>query len=427
MTNVGIVGSDGRAHALGWKISQNEDVENVFYFSEFPGNGGTEEYKGKNVPIGIKEENFPHILHFANEKKVSELIVSSENQLNDGIVDFFRSQNYSRIIGPTKRAARIETDKFYSYDLMKELGIPQAESVKCSTMEESADAISKLADENGIVIKARYLTKGKGVRVCDSKEEAISYLHEHVKKYGSDILVAKRLIGEEFSVFTMSDGEHVYPFDASFQDFKRLEDGNYGPNTGGIGSYGPAIAANKETVMKVAKEMMLPVVRRMKETDSEYSGYFYAGMMKTKDGLYVIEFNARLGDPETEPLVMMLESDLYESICLFLDNDMKNYKTMFKEGSACCVVLCSKGYPERPSDGFEIHGIENANDIDGVKVFHSGTVREENRIIAWGGRLLDVTAYSHEGIGSARDLVYKGVDMISPKERLHFRRDIAEM
>ena len=313
-----IIGSGGREHALGWKLGQSDEVSEVIYA---PGNAGTQEEKGRNISVdGSKKDNFPDLLDFVNSESVDMVVVGPETPLADGVVDYFNPRGYNRIFGPTQRASLLESDKFFSFDLMQEIRIPQADSVKCYSTDDAIRAINERTTERGIVIKARGLTGGKGVTVCNSREQALAEIRDHADKYGSEVLIAERLYGQEFSVFGISDGNRVSPLEISLQDHKLLLDGDKGPNTGGMGAYGPAPIASAEVVRRVTENVMTPLVQRMKEQGVEYRGFVYGGMIMTEQGPKVIEFNIRFGDPECQPAMMMLRSDLYKILSSSLGN-----------------------------------------------------------------------------------------------------------
>jgi len=425
MKKVLVIGSGGREHALGWKLGQSDKVSEVLYA---PGNGGTEEEKGRNVSIdGSRKENSEAVYNLIRDENIDMAVVGPEQPLADGLVDYLNLRDYHRVIGPTQRASQLEVDKFFSFDLMNDLGIPQADSIKCYSTDEAIRAIRKMATSGGVVIKARWLTGGKGVTVCKSKEHAFSIIGNHAETYGQEVLIAKRLYGQEFSVFGISDGNIVSPLEISLQDHKQLFNGDRGPNTGGMGAYGPAPIASVEVVRRVNETIMTPVVQRMKEQGNEYKGVMYVGLIKSDKDPKVLEFNIRFGDPECQPTMMMLESDLYEIFSSSLDGNLGNVKMEFDPGAAVCVVLASKGYPGSYEKGLPIKGLDNANGIDGVKVFHAGTKIDTNgRILTSGGRVVGVTGSSEEGIGYAQKLAYRGVSEISIPGGFHYRDDIGD-
>ncbi len=434
MVKVLIIGSGGREHALGWSIAQDDEVDEVLYAK---GNPGTDaEEKGRNVDIdGTKKDNFPALADLVEKESIDMIVVGPEQPLVDGIVDFFNEKGYNRIFGPKSDASIIEDDKFFSYDLMLKAGIPQAESIQCKTTEEAEKAIKKMATGKGVVIKARGLTGGKGVYVCDTVEEALAKLPEHISTFKSEyVLVAERLFGQEFSVIGNSDGETVKPIKMSVQDHKRLLDDDKGPNTGGMGAYGPAIIANEEMVEHVCDKMMTPVVQRMKAKWScEYKGFLYAAVIKTEDGPKILEYNCRFGDPEAQPIVMKLEKGLYQPISKALDGKLDKINIEFKPGSACCIVMASNGYPRSYEKGLPIGGLEEAAEHPNVKVFHAGTGLKDRKIVTAGGRGLGVTSYSPYGISYAKynateavDAIDKATTELNNKIVFIYRHDISD-
>ena len=327
------------------------------------------------------------------------VIIGPEGPLTDGIVNYLNARGYNRVFGPKQKASLLESDKFLSFDLMDKLNIQQAESVKCYNLEEAKIAIKQLSRSEGIVIKARGLTGGKGVSICDSKEEALKEIELHSAKYGPEVLIAERLFGREFSVFGISDGTNVSPFEITFQDHKRLMDGDEGPNTGGMGSYGPVLFISREMILDICKRILTPIVQELKSVGIVYKGFIYAGMIMTKNGPKVLEFNVRFGDPECQSAMMMLKSDLYDLLSNALDERLRDIQ--FHSGAACCIVLASK-------------------------VFHAGTKKEGNTIISDGGRILGITGYSPNNIEDAKNIAYDAVSKMDIPGGFSYRQDIAE-
>ncbi|MGV8171473.1 MAG: phosphoribosylamine--glycine ligase [Candidatus Woesearchaeota archaeon] len=425
MDKVLIIGSGGREHALGWKLGQSPEVSHVIYA---PGNAGTQEGKGRNINVdGSKKENFNILKDFIYQEKIDMVIVGPEAPLAEGIVDYLNSRGFDRVFGPTKNASLLESDKFYSHNLMTDLYIPRADSRKCYSTAEAIKAIKAKSTKDGIVIKARGLTGGKGVTVCNSQRQALDEIINHAEKYGPEVLIAERLFGQEFSVFGISDGYNFAPLEISLQDHKSLLDGDKGSNTGGMGAYGPAPVASTEIIRYVSDDILTPIIREMKERGNEYKGFLYGGFMMTRTGPKVIEFNIRFGDPECQPMMMMLKSDLYNVLSASFEGNLDKVKMEFNPGAACCVVLASKGYPESYKKGSVIIGLDEANMIHGVKVFHAGTTSFGNQVLTNGGRVLGVTGYSPEGIADAQRLAYDAVSKIqSVPEGFHYRTDIAD-
>jgi phosphoribosylamine--glycine ligase len=422
MAKILIIGSGGREHAFGWKFSQSDEVSTVFYA---PGNGGTEEYKGVNVHIdGTKKENFEKIYEFIREEKIDMTVVGPENPLVDGIVDFLNDKGCNRVFGPSRKASLLESDKFFSFDLMNKLNIPQAESIKCYTIEEAKRAINILSRPKGIVVKARGLTRGKGVCVCDSKDDALKDIKSRFVSHGDEILIAERLFGQEFSVFGISDGVRVLPFEVAFQDHKRLLDNDKGPNTGGMGAYGPVPFVTREILMDICRRILTPIIQELKEMGIIYKGFIYAGMIMTGEGPKVLEFNVRFGDPECQPAMMMLKSDLYRLLSNALEGRFDD--NIQFSGTACCVVLASKGYPEHYKRYLPISGLEDAERIENIKIFHAGTDKEGNCIYSIGGRVFGITGYSPNNIEDSRNNVYEAISKIKIPGGFSYRKDIAK-
>ncbi|MBI2663362.1 phosphoribosylamine--glycine ligase [Candidatus Woesearchaeota archaeon] len=422
MSKVLIIGSGGREHALGWKIAQSPEVSEVLYSS---GNAGTyNEIKGRNIETSGSNEDLAHLIESEN---IDLTIIGPEQPLANGLVDFLNSRGYYKVFGPTEKAAQLESDKFFSYRIMKELKIPQADSILCKSLDEAIDAIEKTGFT---VIKARGLTAGKGVTVCSTKEETLEIVEKHSEQYKDKdgnyhVLIAERLYGQEFSVFGISDGKIVSPLEISLQDHKRLLDNDKGPNTGGMGAYCPVPIASKDLVRYVANKIMTPVIQKMRSDGIEYKGFIYAGMIMTNKRLRVLEFNVRFGDPECQPAMMMINNGLYETISLALEGKLNRPKINFKPGASCCVVLASQGYPENYKKGLLISGLDEVNGIGNVKIFHAGTKLDySNRIVTAGGRVLGVTAYSEDGIGEAQKLAYYTVQRINIDGGFYYRRDI---
>ena len=424
MSNVLVVGGGGREHALVWGIARGREVKKVYVA---PGNAGTAiEVKARNLGFnGAKKENFEKLYEVIKQEGIDMVVVGPEAPLVDGVVDFLNAKGYGRVFGPTKAAAKLESDKYFSYDLMNKLGIPQAFSIKCTSLDAAANAIKEIPGE-GVVLKTRGLAAGKGVLVCDTKEQALEKLVEHIGAYGNEQLIAEKLGGQEFSAFGISDGERVIPLKISIQDHKPQLDGDKGPNTGGMGAYCPSPIADEGVVNWVSENVMNPVVREMKEMGSPYKGFFYAGMMMTEQGPKVIEFNIRFGDPEAQPAVMMLEDSLYEPLASALDGKLDQIDMRFKKGAAVCVVLASKGYPGKYIKGLPLSGIEEANRLHGVKIFHAGTATEGEHIVNSGGRVLGVTAYSPDGTAFAKNKAYDAASLIDIPGGWQLRTDIAD-
>jgi len=427
MAKVLIIGSGGREHALGWKLAQSPEVSDIYYA---PGNGGTQDKeqggKGINIPLQANhQEDFAKILEFIQSEKIDLTVVGPEAPLTLGLVDFLGENGVSQVFGPSKDAAQLEADKFFSCEIMEKLDIPQAKSVACRTQSEAENAIREHTNADGIVLKARGLTGGKGVYVCDNQTEAMKALETLSSKYGPEVLVSERLFGQEFSVFAICDGEKAIPLEMAFQDHKALLDGDKGPNTGGMGAYGPAPIASAQRVRDVADQVMTPIVQQLKKEGKPYKGFLYAGMMATEQGHKVLEYNVRFGDPECQPAMMMIANDLYPVLRDSLHPEKETPALQFREGAACCVVLASQGYPGSIQKGLPISGFDKTTSSQEVIIFHAGTRKEGEQILTNGGRVLGVTAYATSGLEQAQKDAYQSVNSLSIEGNFHFRTDIA--
>ncbi|MFH1501332.1 MAG: phosphoribosylamine--glycine ligase [archaeon] len=433
--NVIVVGSGGREHTLADLLKG----EGRMIFGA-PGNPGFVSDRPQNVGIdGTKPENFQALYDFAVSNNVGMIVVGPEGPLCDGLVNFINSKGDERVkvFGPTSQAAMLEADKFHSYRINDGLGIPQARSIICEKVEQfprrALDAIDALVNEHGIVLKDRGLTGGKGVSVYDSAEKARKELLSHAYTYSGDILVAERLKGQEYSVFCIADGENVKPILISFQDHKPLLDGDKGPNTGGMGAYGPAPIADRGRVARVCGKIAGPIVR-----NTGFQGFLYLGMMlDERDGVdKVIEYNVRFGDPEAQPLGMLLKRGLYEPLRLALEGRLDEAEFEFKPGAAVCVVLATPGYPTseyKANTKRIIHGLEAVAEMENVKAYHAGTGFDaELNIINTGGRVLGITAYGEgedvfESIKTAQKLAYVAAGKIMFGDLTpHYRSDIGD-
>ncbi len=422
MAKVLILGSGGREHALGWKMAQSEQVTEVLFA---PGNGGTAVGKGRNIPLDGQVKHWEALAKLIQQEQIALTVVGPEAPLAAGLVDFLQSRGLTRVFGPSQAAAQLEADKFFSYKMMEKLNIPQACGVCCTSMAAAKEAIQTLASGRGIVLKVRGLAGGKGVVVCHTRAEAMERLPLLVDTFGSEILVAERLSGPEFSVFGISDGSRVRLIEIGLQDHKPLYDGDVGPNTGGMGAYGPAPLVSSTMIRHIADSVMTPIVREFKAQGTPYTGFLYAGLILTEQGPKVLEFNVRFGDPECQPTMCLLKDDLYEVLTRSFDVNSAFAKLSFLPGAACCVILSSQGYPGPIKKGLPVSGLDDAAKLPGVQIFHSGTKRVGDRIETAGGRVLSVTAYAPSGLVEATKRAYEAVASISIEGGFHFRTDIA--
>lgn len=412
-----VVGSGGREHALVWKISQSPKVKKIY---SIPGNAGI---AGLADCTPTDAEDIPGLVSFAKTNAIDITIVGPEGPLARGIVDAFTKVGL-RIFGPSGKAAEIEASKKFSKDIMKKYHIPSAEY---SVFTDRAAAEAYVREKGApIVVKANGLAAGKGVIVAETVQDAIRALDLIMtqKAFGSAgdcVVIEEFLTGEEASFMAFTDGKTVVPM-ASSQDHKRIFDGDKGPNTGGMGAYSPAPVVTKRLERQVIEKIMVPTIRAMEREGRLFKGVLYAGLMINNNEAKVLEFNARFGDPETQPIMMRLKTDLIDIIQAIIDGDLSKVKVTWRKESAVCVVMASGGYPENYERGKEIQGLENASKHTDVVVFHAGTALKNGKAVTNGGRVLGVTGMGPV-IAAAIDKAYAGVREIS-FEGAHYRRDI---
>lgn len=416
-----IIGSGGREHALGWKLAQSPRVSKVYFA---PGNGGTAEN------VDIRQNDVEGLVKFAKKLGSDCLaVVGPEEPLSLGVVDAFAREGLW-IFGPTREAAMLESSKVFAKEFMQKAGIPTARFATFSDAGRAKDYIKKQGGP--LVVKADGLAAGKGVVVCDSADQAIEAVDRIMVKSefgsaGGRVVIEERLSGEEASFIALCDGTTMIPL-ASCQDHKRVFDGDRGPNTGGMGAYSPAPVIDDALHEKIIKRVMEPAIGAMKDRGTPFTGFLYAGIMvdgKTGEP-YVLEFNARMGDPECQPLMMRTKSDLYEYIDAAIDGRLGLMPAVeWKDQTAVCVVMASRGYPGNYEKGRVIEGLDSDFGPD-VMVFHAGTARDaQGRAVTNGGRVLGVTALGRDA-RQAIDNAYSAVRKIRWGENgHHYRTDIA--
>ena len=414
-----IVGGGGREHALAWKAAQSTQVETVYVA---PGNAGTVT-ENKITNIEINAEDIDALKIFAEKESVDLTIVGPEAPLVAGIVDEFQKAELL-CFGPTKAAAILEGSKSFSKDFLKKYKIPTAEYEIFT--EESAAVNYVKSKKMPIVIKADGLAAGKGVVVATSENEAIETINQMLSgnKFGDAghrIVIEEFLEGEEVSFIVISDGKNVLPL-ATSQDHKARDDGDNGPNTGGMGAYSPAPIVDDVMQKRILDEIILPTVKGMEHEGRTYTGFLYAGVMITHQGTpKVLEFNCRFGDPETQPIMMRLKSDLVALCLASFNNTLAKCKAEWVEHAALGVVAASAGYPASVSKGDLITGLDSKFS-DHIKVFHAGTSIIDNKVVTAGGRVLCVTALG-ETVVDAKKYAYKAIENIT-YEGMFFRNDI---
>lgn len=421
-----VLGSGGREHALVWKLAQSPHITQMWCA---PGNAGIAgERLAKNGSlvecVNISAEDLPKLLAFAKEKQIDFTVVGPDGSLGLGVVDLFQA-NGLRIWGPTQKAAQFEASKVYSQDFMERHGIPTARS---GTFADTAAAKKFAESLNGrCAVKADGLALGKGVLMCQNVSEANKAIDEILvsKAFGSAgarIVIQEFLEGMEISLHALCDGKTAKLFPTS-QDHKRALDGDQGLNTGGMGTYSPAPFLTDAELAEVGAKILNPWLKGCAADGIDFRGLLYPGVMLTKDGPKVIEFNARFGDPETQVYLTRLKNDLVELLSASVDGALDKVTLEWSPMASVCVVMASGGYPGSYAKGKAITGIADANSLPNTKVFHAGTALAGDQIVTSGGRVLGVTAWAGN-LTAARDAAYRAVEKIS-FEGAHFRRDIA--
>jgi phosphoribosylamine--glycine ligase len=410
-----VIGSGAREHTIVWKLSQSPRVAEIYVA---PGNAGTSLIA---TNLDIKVSNLEALAKAALELKIDLVVVGPEAPLASGIVDLFRSSDIP-IFGPTKEAAKIESSKVFAKELMQKYGIPTAQSVTLSSFTEARDYVNSMPSP--VVVKADGLAAGKGAIVASSAAEAIKALSDIMGKRifgeaGDRVLIEECLTGKEVSLLVFTDGKAVIPMLPAC-DYKRVGDGDAGPNTGGMGSYSPPGFFGNDMINKVKDAVLVPAVQAMAAEGVPYQGVLYAGLMMTQGGPKVIEFNARVGDPETQALLPLLESDLAEPMQAVVEGRLNQAKIRWSKKACVGVVMASGGYPGSYRTGFPIKGLADL-DAD-ILVFHAGTKAIGNTIYTEGGRVLTVAARGRT-IAEARERVYSNISRIH-FEGCHYRKDI---
>ncbi len=413
-----VIGGGGREHALAWKLAASKRVTKVFCA---PGNAGTAEL-AENV--NVQPENLNALFHLVRQNKIDFTVVGPEDPLSLGIVDEFESKGFP-IFGPSRLASRLEGSKVFTRRLCKQHAIPSAEFAVFSDPE----AARKYLRERGapIVVKADGLAKGKGVYVCKTLDEAFAAVDEiMVKKAygdsGNEVVIEDFLEGEEASILAFTDSRTIYAMETA-QDHKRVGDGDTGPNTGGMGAYSPAPVVTPALQMQIEREILVPTVHAMNTEECPYKGVLYAGIMITKEGPQVLEFNVRFGDPETQPILARLKSDLLDVLEAVSKGKLDEAKMEWDKRPAVCVVMASGGYPGHYEKGKEIRGLAEAAAMKDVVVFHAGTTLKDGKAYTSGGRVLGVTALG-KTVKEAQERAYEAVKVIDFDGK-QYRTDIA--
>ncbi len=412
-----VIGSGGREHAICWKLSQSPKLTKLY---AAPGNAGMAEI-AEIVDIPAKDQE--SLLKFVKKEAIDLVVVGPEAPLVDGIVDKFEKEGI-KIFGPTKFGAQLEGSKVFSKEMMKKLDIPTADFEVFSDAEGAMNCIARHGVP--IVIKVDGLAGGKGVVVAASMPKAMEAIHLHmVKKVfgraGDRVIIEECLSGEEASIIAVTDGTTVHLL-ASSQDHKRLYEGDHGPNTGGMGAYSPAPVVTADVEKEVLKRVFMPIVREFKDRGHPFKGFLYAGIMMTPKGFRVLEFNTRLGDPETQAILPRMKNDLLEVMLATVEERLHSMKLEWKDEDCVCVVIAAEGYPESYETGKKIAGISIAKEDHDIHVFHAGTKRENGEIVTAGGRVLNVVG-SGRSFFEALSKTYNAVEKIF-FDKMYYRKDI---
>jgi phosphoribosylamine--glycine ligase len=413
-----VIGSGGREHALVWKLRQSPRVSKIYCA---PGNGGISA-DAECIPADLK--SVESLLAVANQIQPDLTVVGPEVPLQLGVVDEFNKRGWP-VFGPTRAAAQLESSKSFAKEFMQRHRIPTAHYAICNSAAEVKHELSRFSVP--VVVKADGLAAGKGVVICKTKDEATAAANEMlsgkmVGEAGARVVIEECLQGDEISFLVLSDGERVAPLVAA-QDHKRVGDGDTGPNTGGMGAYSFPALLDDQMTHWLLHHVATPVVKGMKAEGMEFKGILYCGLMMTARGPMVLEFNCRFGDPETQPILMRLESDLVEAIEASIEGRVSDGDFRWSPDASVCVVMASGGYPGTIEVGKKITGTEDADKLEGVKVFHSGTSTRDGGYYTAGGRVLGVTARAAT-LPDAVARAYEAVEKIK-FDGAHYRKDIA--
>lgn len=411
-----VIGSGGREHALAWKIAQSPRVAKLYVA---PGNAGTAAI-ATNLPISAN--NIPALAEAARREKINLAVIGPEAPLAEGIVDTFTRAGIPTF-GPTQAATRIESSKAFAKELMGKYAIPCTKGATFSTLDAATAYIR--GQDQPLVVKADGLAAGKGVFVTNSKEEALQALSEIMEKRifgdaGNCVIIEECLTGREVSLLAFTDGEAVVPLVPAC-DYKRVFDGDSGPNTGGMGSYSPPGFFGDKLVESVKRQILEPAVRALAKEGSPYKGVLYAGLMVTGSGPKVLEFNARFGDPETQVILPRLKTDLVDVLLAVVNGTLAQQRIEWSKDACVGVVLASGGYPGKYTTGYPIEGLDKLN--RDVTVFHAGTKMKDSQVVTDGGRVLALVACG-KTMAEARDTVYRNIRSIHFQD-CHYRTDIA--
>ncbi|MEI7542709.1 MAG: phosphoribosylamine--glycine ligase [bacterium] len=418
--NILVIGSGGREHAIVWCVAKSKNIDKIYCA---PGNAGTSSI-AENIDIQI--DDIKGLLEFAKKKAIGLTIVGPEIPLVNGIVDIFEAEGL-KIFGPNKDASQMEGSKAFTKNLFEKYNIPTADFREFVDSDKAKNYIK----ENmiyPIVIKADGLAAGKGVIIAETQAQALDAVQDIMnnKKFGAagtKIVIEEFLEGEEASILAFTDGKTVLALPPS-QDHKRIFDNDLGPNTGGMGAYAPAPLITPLLAERIKNEILLPTVAALKSEGITYKGILYAGIMMTKNGPKVLEYNVRFGDPETQAVLPLLKTDLVELCLASAEGRLKDIKLELEDKAAITVVLASKGYPGDYEKNIEITGLDSFKNMNDVMAFHAGTTRQNNKVVTSGGRVINITAVAKD-IKSAIEKVYNNIDKIH-FEGVYYRKDVGK-
>ena len=395
---IAIIGNGGREHALAHQLSISKKITKIY---SIPGNAGTEEI---SLNININLENFHDLYDFINKEKIELVVVGPEKPLVEGLVDFLESKNI-KVFGPRKKVAQLEGSKIFTKELCEKFNIPTAKFKICKSKEDSFKFLSSF--NFPLVVKADVLAAGKGVYICQNVDEAKDAVNEIFDgKFGraDQVLIEEFLEGDEMSFFIISDGISYKTFNTA-QDHKRVGEGDTGKNTGGMGAYSPSSLINDDLENKILDKIIEPTLKAISEMNEKYIGFLYAGLMIKNNEPYLIEYNVRMGDPECQTILPLIDSDLLEIIDACCNSKLVTQDIKWKNKKSMCIVLCSKGYPEKYSQNVEIENLKEFKSTKDNFIFHAGTKSLENKILAVGGRVINFVNISDKYSSSRKEII----------------------
>ncbi len=412
---VGIIGSGGREHAICHTLNKSNKIEQIYCF---PGNAGTSEI-ATNIEINLK--NLNNLKDFILQNKIDLMVIGPEKPLVDGIVDFLEKHKI-KVFGPNKFSSQLEGSKIFTKNLCQKYDIPTA---NFGSFENLDDAFTFLNNNKyPLVVKADGLAAGKGVYICENKNqarEAIKEIFDGKFGFANNVLIEEFLKGEEMSYFIISDGRNYKKFETA-QDHKRVSEGDLGKNTGGMGCYSPSRLINSELDKKIIKRIIEPTIRGLKDMGSEFKGFLYAGLMIVNNDPYLIEYNVRMGDPECQTILPKLKTDLVEIFDACCNHSLSSINLEWHDDKVLCIVLCSKGYPDKYENKILISGLKNLKLSDNEFVFHAGTKKKNNEIFSNGGRVLNFVVRSND-FKKSRNIAIESINKVNWSNGF-FRKDI---